>query len=257
MSNTIPPIVRRAIMASRVLYQLVEEKFGDAATLYLRFPRDIKTLVSDTFYLPIRSIRHLTLHSAGQYHCIREARLGKDRRLHGLLHVGPPATTIFLEEQLSPRERNYIIAHELGHYIHDVFMVQQLWQSSLQEQKGAIVRAFSWQSSDPFLELQAFVKGLPARPRTITTRGEAMHQETHTRELFANAIAIELLAPWREASALFRRHQKSDFKEILREEYGVPFKIVSSYYKDLQRVLVPEPDFFEQFFAPLRHNDSS
>ncbi len=256
MSNVAPPIIRRAITASNVLYQLAEEKLGDTAGHYLRYPRNIEALVSDTFYLPIRSIPHLTLHSVGQYLCIRGIGQGKDRQLHGLLHVGPPATTIFVEEQLSPRERNYIIAHELGHYIHDVFMVQQLWLSSLQEQKAAIAQIFSWQSSDPFLELQAFVKGVPARPRTITTRGEAMHQETRARELFANAIAVELLAPWHEASILFRQHKKSICKKLLRETYGVPSKIVLSYYKDLQHALTPEQDFFEQFFAPLHQMDS-
>lgn len=255
MSTVIPPIVRRAIMASNILYRLASEKLGDAATLYLRFPRDIETLVSDALYIPIRSVSGLTLHAAGRYLCIRSAEQGEDRRLYGLLHVGPPATTIFIEEQLSPHMRNYIIAHELGHYIHDIFMVQQLWASSLQEQTAAIERAFSWQSPDPFLELQAFVKGLPGRPRTITTRGEAMRQETRTRELFANAIAIELLVPWQEASELFRLHQKSTCTTLLRKTYGVPSKIASYYYEDLQRALVPEPDFFEQLFAPLQKKD--
>lgn len=256
MNNTIPPIVCRAIMASQVLYQLAEEKLGEGAMHYLRFPRDIERLVSDTFYLPIRSVSHLTLHTAGQYLCIRSAEQGEDRRLYGLLHVGPPATTIFVEEQLPPRVRNYIIAHELGHYIHDIFMVQQLWLSSLQEQKVAISQAFSWQSNDSFLELQAFVKGLPERPHTITTRGGAMRQETRTRELLANAIAVELLAPWQEATALFQRHQKSECKKILHETYGVPSRVVLSYYKNLQRVLVAEPDFFEQFFASFGPKDS-
>ncbi len=252
MSNTISPSVHRAILASRAFYQLVEERLGNAATHYLRFPRNVERLVSDTFYLPIRSMPHLTLHSAGQYLCIRGAGQGKDRQLYGLLHVGPPAITIFVEERLSPRERNYIIAHELGHYIHDVFMVQRLWLSSLQEQKTAIIQAFSWQNTDPFLELQAFVKGLPERPHTITMRGEAMRQETHARELFANAIAIELLAPWQEATQLFQQHQESECKKLLHEVYGVPSKLVLPYYQELQRVLIPEADFFEQFFSSLR-----
>jgi Zn-dependent peptidase ImmA (M78 family) len=256
MNNVIPSIVRRAIMASNILYQLAVEKMGADATLYLGFPRDIERLVSDTFYLPIRYIPNLTLHSTGQYLCIRREEMGKDRRLYGLLHVGPPATTIFIEKQLSQRVRNYIIAHELGHYIHDIFMVQQLWLSSLQEQKAAIERAFSWQSSDPFLELQAFVKGLPERPHTITARGEAMRQETRAREIFANTIAIELLAPWHEASELFRLHRKSTCEKFLREMYGVPSKIASYYYEDLRRTLAPEPDFFEQLFALLRQNNS-
>jgi Zn-dependent peptidase ImmA (M78 family) len=257
MSDTIPSIVRRAIMASNILYELADEKLGAAATIYLRFPRDIERLVSDTFYLPIRSVAHLTLHTAGQYLCIRREEQGKDRRLYGLLHVGPPATTIFIEEQLSPQMRNYIIAHELGHYIHDILMVRQLWLSSLQDQKTAIERAFNWQTFDPFLELQAFVKGLPARPHTITARGEMIRQETRARELFANAIAIELLAPWHEASELFHHHQKNDCNKLLCEIHGVPPTIASHYYEDLRRTLVPEPDFFEQLFAPLRQNNQN
>lgn len=256
MNNSLPPIVHRAIMASRVLYQLAEEKLGNAVIHYLRFPRDIERLVSDTFYLPIRSVSHLTLHTAGQYLCIRGAGEGKDRQLYGLLHVGPPATTIFVEEHLPPRMRNYIIAHELGHYLYDIFTIQQLWLHSLQEQKVAISQAFSWQSNDSFLELQAFVKGLPERPHTITMRGGAMRQETRTRELLANAIAVELLAPWQEAVALFQRHRKKECKKMLRETYGIPSRIVSPYYENLQRALVAEPDFFEQFFASMAPKDA-
>jgi hypothetical protein len=256
MSDTIPPVVRRAVMASNILYEIANEKLGTAAISYLRFPRDIESLVSDIFYLPIRFVNHLTLYGTGEYLCIRQEMQGKDRQLYGLLHVGPPATTIFIEQQLPLHVRNYVIAHELGHYIHDILMVQQLWLSGLQEQKAAIERAFSWQKVDPFLELQAFVKGLPDRPRTITARGETMHQETRARELFANAIAVELLAPWHEACKLFRLHQKSVCIKLFRETYSIPAKVASYYYEDVRHALTPEPDFFEQFFASFHPNDS-
>jgi hypothetical protein len=255
MSNTIPPVVRRASMAASILYQLAKEKLGDAAIHYLQFPRNIETLISHTFYLPIRSIPHLTLYAAGQYLCIQSNGQDKDRQLYGLLHIGPPAITIFVEEQLSPRVRNYVIAHELGHYIHDIFMVQRLWSSSLQAQKAAISQAFTWQSYDPLLDLEVFVKGLPERPRTITMRGQAMRQETRTRELFANAIAIELLAPWHEAVTLFYSLRANEWKKRLHEEYGVPSKIVSSYYEDVQRCLTPEPDLFGQLFTSPHPRD--
>ena len=133
-------------------------------------------------------------------------------------------------------------------------MAQRLWLSSLQERKEAIKQAFSWQAFDPLLELQAFIKGLPDRPRTVTKRGVAVRQETYERELFANAIALELLAPWQEAAALFQKHSKSEFVERIRMDYGVPFLIANYYYRDVRHVLLPQQDLFDHVFAPLRNN---
>ncbi|MHB8595787.1 MAG: ImmA/IrrE family metallo-endopeptidase [Ktedonobacteraceae bacterium] len=252
------PVIEQAIKAVEVIYNLVEEKLGKEQTVHLlSFPRNIETLVLFGLELPVVKQHHLTLHSAGKYLCIRRAEHEHDRPLQGLLHVGLPAAVIFVEATLSPRTKNYIIAHELGHYIYDIFMVRRLWHSSLREQEAAIVQAFSWQTSDPWLELQVLLKGLPERPHSITQRGEGMLVATRKRELVANAIALELLAPWKEASQLFGRYRQAECVIHLREDYGVPFRVAENYYTDLQHVLTPQTDLFDQVFAPLRHVKSS
>ncbi len=258
MTKTAPPsIVQRAIAVADVFYKIVEEKFGEQSQHYLHFPRDIAKLVSYSLDLPIIARPNLTLHSAGAYLCIRRAEQEKERQLQGLLHVGPPATMILVEEHLSERERNYIIAHELGHYIHDIFMVQQLWLSSLQKQEKAILQAFSWQDFDPWLELQALLKGLPDRPRAIMKRGAGMHHTTRPREMFANAIALELLAPWQEATLLFQKYPRCEVARRLRADYGVPALAAEDYSSDLRHALWPQQDLFGRLFAPLLDNNAS
>jgi hypothetical protein len=253
--TSLPFVVRRAVAVADVFYKIVKEKFGEQSQLYLRFPRNIETLVSYTLELPVISRPNLTLHSAGTYLCIRRAEREKDRPLQGLLHVGPPATMILVEERLSQPARNYIIAHELGHYVHDIFMVQQLWLSSLREQRKAIIQAFSWEDYDPWLELQAMLKGLPDRPSAITKRGEGMSQAARSRENFANAFALELLAPWKEAAKLFQQLPRTEVTRRLRAHYGVPARIAEDYYIDLRRTLLPQQDLFDQLFAPLLNNN--
>jgi hypothetical protein len=243
--------IGRAMAVANIFYKIVEEKFGEKSYQYLRFPRDIEMIVSDSLELPIITQPNLTLHSASLYLCIRRAQQAEDRSLQGLLHVGPPANMILVEEHLSPCIKNYVIAHEIGHYVHDIFMVKQLWLGNLHKQKRAIIAAFSWQKYDPWLELQALLKSLPDRPRPITKRGKGMLQETREREIFANAVALELLAPWHEASTLFRHSPRHEVIKRLREQYGVPARIAEGYYRDLQRTLSPQPDLFDQLFAPL------
>lgn len=250
-STSLPSTVKRAMKVADVFYKIVEEKIGEQSQRYLHFPRDIEKLVSYSLDLPIRYIPNLTLHSAGTYLCIRRAEREQDRSLQGLLHVGPPATMILIEEYLSEHAKNYIIAHELGHYVHDIFMIQQLWLRSLQEQSKAILQAFSWQDFDPWLELQAMLKGLPDRPRAITKRGAGIHHSTRTREMFANAIALELLAPWQEAALLFQSYPRSEVNRRLQVDYGVPTLVAAGYYSALRYTLLPQQDLFGRLFAPL------
>ena len=84
-----------------------------------------------------------------------------------MLHIGPPCNIIFVRDKLSPQTHNYVLAHELGHFLADVFRVQQLWLKSLPEQKNAIERAFAWRECEARLKvievLDAEVKRLQAR----------------------------------------------------------------------------------------------
>jgi len=143
-----------------------------------------------------------------------------------------------------------LLAHELGHFLSDIFFIRQLWLKTIPEQKKAIEQAFSWQDYDDILELYGLIKGLPRRPRTIVGRGNDLLPETSERELQADLIAREIIAPWNRVlpSASL---DKSDFVERIREQFGLPRKIAAYYYDDLKRSIAPKPDLITRIFSPF------
>lgn len=253
-----PLWIKRAMSATHVFYEIVLEKLGEEAQEYLHFPRNIEALILYSLEIPVKPISELTLHAAAEYLCILGSQPSQepteDRPLWGLLNVGPPANMILIEERLSPLQRRYTIAHELGHYLYDIFTIRQLWLRSLSEQKEAVIQAFSWHEMDLWLELCAMLKRLPQRPRTITGRGQAMLQETKMREQVANAIALELLAPWEKMTIIFPQLSRSEMLSLLSVQFGIPAHIASAYYDDLHHALKPAPDLFDRLFAPLLQN---
>ena len=246
--------MQRVFAITEALYDSLYDRLTGAE---LTFPRDIERLILYGLEVPVVRKRNLTLHIATQYLCALRGESPKvssniaDRELYGLLHVGPPCNIIFIREDLPDHIRNYVLAHELGHFLADVFLIQQLWLKTLPEQKGTIERIFSWQEDDVFLEFCGLIKGLPSRPKAIIGRGNALAPETTEREIQADLVARELLAPWNTVSALFQPHKYREFIMLLREQFGLPPKIAAYYYLDLERFLVPKPDMLERLFAPF------
>jgi len=220
-------------------------------------PRDVERIITYGLEIPIIRMSPLTIRAAFRYLCILggEARSPvisvADRRLYGLLHIGPPCNIIFIRDHLSPQAHNYVLAHELGHFLADVFRVQQLWRKSLPEQKDAIERAFAWRECDARLELYGFIKGLPPRPKEIMNRGQAISPETVEREIQADLFARELIAPWDVVSPLCQSNDQSQFVTLLYEEFQLPRRIAGSYFEDLRHYLAPQPNAIEELFSAL------
>ena len=221
------------------------------------FPRNIERIIIYGLEIPVRRMLPLTIREAFRYICILcgEAESKDisitDRKLYGLLHVGPPCNIIFVRDKLSPQVHNYVLAHELGHFLVDVFRVQQLWLKSLPEQKEAIERAFTWRECDARLELYAFIKGLPPRPKEIINRGRAISPETVEREIQADLFARELIAPWDAVSPLLQSSEKSEFVALLYEKFQLPRRIADIYFEDLRRYLAPQPNAIEELFSTI------
>src|SRR5437016_5321436 len=225
--------MQRVIAITDALYSFLSDKLN---VFDLKFPRDIERLILYGLEVPVIRKLNLTLHIAAQYLCILRGESPKgrgdiaNRELYGLLHVGPPCNIIFIREDLPDHIRNYVLAHELGHFLADVFLIQQLWLKTLPEQEETIERVFSWQEYDAFLEFCGVIKGLPNRPKAIVGRGYALAPETTEREIQADLIARELLAPWDTVSALFQPNKHREFITLLREQFGLPLKIAAYYY---------------------------
>lgn len=228
------------------------------------FPRNIDALLLYSLEIPIEYRADLTLHKAEHYLCalsnvpFSPPNDNEDRPLLGLLHVGPPSNLILVKDGLPEYIRNYILAHELGHFLTDIFFVRNLWLSTLPEQKVQILRAFSWQDYDEWIELQALIKGLPQRPKAIVARGKATLPETTDKETDADLIARELLAPWEKALDVYSACKtKGDFIETTRIQFGLPAKVAYFYYDDIQRATFAPKDIFSRLFSPLIDSDAN
>jgi hypothetical protein len=248
------PQMRRVLAITGALYNLLAER---PAVELNAFPRNIERFIVYGLEIPVKRMLPLTIREATQYLCMLRGEAEPtiaplaDRELYGLLHVGPPCNIIFVRDQLSDQARNYVLAHELSHFLADVFAIQQLWLKTLPEQKDAIQQAFAWQKIDAWLELHAFIKGLPARPKTITGRGQTMFPETVEREIQADLFARELIAPWDAVSPLFQSSNKAGVSSLMQEKFGLPRRIAASYAIDLERYLAPPPNAIEELFSTL------
>jgi hypothetical protein len=250
-----PESVGRALTVAAALQEVTAAR-GMAAA-WDQFPRDMLTVVLCGLELPVVQLPELTLHAAQNYLCvlrgsnIMDQPSIHDRQLFGLLHVGPPSNTVFVRDGLSEETRNYILAHELGHFLADVFVVQKLWMRAMPQCRQAIERAFSWQETDGWLELQALLRGLPCRPPAIVMRGQVRDRRTSPREMLADLVARELLAPWHVLLPHAEASSRSELVTILREQFRLPRSVAEAYQRDLVRAVRPPPDAVGCLFAPL------
>lgn len=252
-------LTRRVLSLVQTLMEAVEPKLRGLQDVS-QFPRDIERLIAFGLEVPVVRAPRLTLHGAVHYLCVlggEELREGfearadaTERNLLGLLHVGPPCNLIFVRADLPEHIRNFVLAHELGHFFAEVFLLQQLWARSLPERVGAIERAFAWQEHDSYLELQALVKGLPERPKTIVGRGGHLTEGTTAREITADSFARELMAPWEQVVPLIRPGDRRGSVEVLHHQFGLPLRVAAGYADELERHLQPKRDALDKMFAP-------
>jgi hypothetical protein len=227
------------------------------------FPRDMTKLVSYGFEIPVITQQDLSLQSARRYLCILSGsdRTPKtethERRLSGLLHIGPPSNLILLDAQLSTRWANYVIAHEIGHFFGDLLLIRQQWLAHFPDQRDDILKAFAWQPHNDMLDLQALIRGLPPRPRPILARGYGELLETEAREHQADLVARELLAPWRILAALASHHTVPELESLLYQDYGLPKRVTHYYAADLHDAYDKPTSFIDRLFAPVDPQDPS
>lgn len=256
------PAMLKAMSAARTVADTMSAQPGGSALLDT-YPRYMATMLQQVLEVPVVDMADLTVRTSADYLCVLRDDPAPielqthDRLLMGLFYAGPPCAIVFIQEGLAPQIRNYVLAHELGHFIADVFLVRQLWLRSLPEQRGAIQHAFAWHEMDGYLELTALFRGLPSRPRAIMGRENHAATETTDREIQADLIARELLAPWDEVAAQFLpgKANRRDMLALLHEHYGLPLKIAAYYCNDLQVYLAPKPSLTDRLFAPLLLGD--
>lgn len=221
------------------------------------FPRDIENSILHVLEIPVVRLPVLTPHTASHYLCSLSGNDNFDmvstdaRPILGLVHVGPPINVILLREDLKWHIANYVLAHELAHIVGEIFIARDLWLKALPDQIHVIQRAFEWKDMDPWLDLQAAVKGLPSRPRAISGRGTFSEPDTSEREIQADLVAREILLPWQAAVQIFAQGTRKEMILLFQQEFALPFRIATGYYEDLRYYLAPSPDTIARLFRPL------
>lgn len=258
MNTDIPPFLAHASWITRKIEEVMEQE-PDGEQMLSQFPRDIAALASHTLDIPVLRQPHLTVHNAQKFLCILRGAPSSDtalldRPLYGLLHIGPPSNFILIEEELPPPVANYVLAHELGHFFADIFLVRQRWSQTFPENVQEVRKLFSWQQRNGWLELQALVRGLPPKPQGILARGKQERPETAQRELLADLIAREFLAPWRTVVPLYAQDSAGGIVNHLTEQFGLPMWVAQGYQKTLDATFSPPPTFIDRLFGPsVRH----
>jgi hypothetical protein len=226
-----------------------------ASELVEVFPRNIEELLLFTVEIPVIYQQELTLYNAERYLCILRSvpyipPTETDRNLLGLLCVKSPISLIFIRSGLNKHVQNYILAHELAHFLVDVFFIRALWMESLPTRESEILRAFAWNEYDEWIDFEAYLIGLPKRAHSIIVRGNNQLEETDEKEFQADLVARELLMPWNKALHLFQSGvEKAQFIQIAVQKFGLPHRVAFDYYFDLQRLTTPRPNLFTNLFS--------
>ncbi|GCF11395.1 hypothetical protein [Dictyobacter arantiisoli] len=257
MGDEVPEYLAHPIWLAHMIEGIISQE-PEGEELLKCFPRDIATLAAFGLDIPIISQPNLSVRNAQKFFCALEGKkvpegesLVQDRRLYGLLHIGPPSNLILFDSNIPSDLANYVIAHEIGHFVADVMIVQQHWLHSFSMHPLAIKKFFSWQCHDEWLEVQGLLKGLPERPHHIMERGRNELSETGRREWLADLIARELLSPWQIIAPHFRQHGPQNFCSLLQKHYGLPYWVAEEYVDVLQQTFFPRHDLVSRLFGPL------
>jgi hypothetical protein len=251
------PLLVKAVEIAATLLEIAGDQQIDSEM----FPRNMVEFAVNGMEIPVIYRDRLSIYGVRQYVCALGGQhledqdvSHPDRELYGLLHIGPPTNLIMVRRGLLPHIVNFVIAHELGHFLADIYQVQRLWLKAFPERRLEVARAFSWQEYDPRLEMQALVKGLPERPREITRRGNQMEETTVDREILADLIGRELVAPWDQVIKHFRGQKRIEFVNQIHCNFGLPRRIAYGYYDEIRRSFSPRKNFIDTLFAPLLDN---
>lgn len=268
VSLTDPPApIRGAIAVAATIGDLLQDE-PQALAAYCHFPRDMAFIATYGLGLPILARPALRLRDSLDYLRLLGAVVGDDeyslpdRRLFGLLHVGPPMNLILLDAALPARSVSWVLAHELSHFLSDIWRIRSIWERRFTGRADAVRRAFAWHERDDRLDLHAALAGLPSRPATALARCGTRMGEVAQRESNADLIARELLAPWADAAklagdlitagAVGRNHDEpldEPLVDALGTTFGLLLRSARHYAWDLRRVALPRPNPIMRLFG--------
>ncbi len=217
-------------MSPPLLVVETAERFWSESGISTDAPRDIRRAVARAH--PIAIVMLSTLHVARVEAWLRqtglEIEVGVDGRpLHACLVAQHGTAFIFVDGNDGEREQRYSIAHELGHFLHDY----------LAPRKEAVAR-----HGDAILEVLEGLRPPRVEERAIALLahaavgrhvhlmerrdGNGRQHIVERAEATADALALELLAPWSlltdQIAELRIGEDRIAIASLLMEQYGLP-----------------------------------
>lgn len=217
------------------------ESFWKAAGVAGTYPRDIRRAVARVH--PITIVMPSALHIASAEEWLRRMDLPLDigeqnRPLRACLVAQSGHGFIFVDGNDPEDEQRFSIAHELAHFLRDYLAPRRAAVASHGE---AILDVFDGlRPARPAERAIAVLSGSPVyRHVHLMGRKEddvRLHAVDHA-ERMADALAIELLAPWDivvgQIDTAELTWDRPAVASLLREAFGLPAAIAGRYASDL------------------------
>lgn len=168
---------------------------------------------------------------------------GPDRPVRGCLVALGGYGFAFVEANDPPAERRFTLAHELAHYLRDVWYPRRRAVARLGPAVAEVLDGKRPATREE--RLHTVLRGLPAGPVVhLLGRGEDEPPEVHAAEAAADLLAFELLAP---AEAIGVSGDRAELVDRLVRTFGLPPGPAARY----AAVLVPEPIGPDRLLARL------
>lgn len=205
-------------------------RFWSAVSLAESFPRDVRRAVART--QPVFIVMLPALHVAAVEAWLR--RLGPgihtgvdDRPLHACLVAHGGTGFIFVDGDDAENEQRYSIAHELGHFLHDYLAPRQ---AAVARHRDTILDVLDGFRPPDFEERAVALLAHATIGQHVhfmeRRDNDARRHVIDRAEAIADALALELLAPWAlladQIAELGIAQERADVARLLTEDYGLP-----------------------------------
>jgi hypothetical protein len=235
--------MEKSHMISRLLENLAD-RFWEEAGWQELFPRTLEYTIQRQKPVEIISLPRLCPQAVQDWLWRRDhtVQCGSPHRwLDGCLYANHDVGFLFVEESLSPDVRRVIVAHEFAHLLTDY----EAPRRSAARRLGNTVMAVLDGERPPTAseQLSASLAHVPVKAHfhfmDRTDDGEYT-EPVNEVERRADALGLELVAPWRVVFWTIRQHnvwpgRVKQWEQLLRSRFGLPHGWAKSYATRLQR----------------------
>lgn len=175
----------------------------------------------------------------------------KDRWVDGCLYATKGVVFLFFEARLTADHRRVVIGHEFGHYLADY---EDPRRRTVRRLDRSLLSVFDGERLATEQEiLSATLADVSAEPHVhFMDRSEdgTFEEPISHVERTANALALELLAPWRVVVRVMQSSSRglgavADWQECLERHFGLPHSWAGYYAQELWRLTRARRSFSE------------